>query len=354
MMWRAHCWLRLLAAVSVAAVLGAGCENGGDGEAERAESAQAAGSKEAKVDWAGVEEVFNRKAEVTGEVHRFGFPRSDLTVKVAEVTLKAGFALGSYAAFVPAGDGVMVMGDLVLAEPEVTPVMVKLQQGGLEVTALHNHLIGEQPKVMYMHYEGFDNDAVALARNLRGALEASATPLGSPPAPGPDQDLGFDPAELDRILGHTGKVAGGLYKQSIGRAEEVRMHLGGEDSPRDEGAEGRADEEGEAADRAAAGQPPEREVPLTPAMGVGTVINFQPLGGGRAAITGDFALIGSEVAMVSSALTAGSIAVTAVHTHVTDDEPTIYYLHFFATGEATTLAEGLRAALDQTNSAKGS
>ena len=150
--------IHLFAAVCLTTTLGAGCSNSDDGEAKSA-TTHAGGSTPAPVDWAAVESVFSRKAEVTGDVHRLSFPRSDLTVKLGDVTLKPGFALGSYAAFVPAGDGTMVMGDLVLAEPEVNGVMTKLQQQGLEVTGLHNHLIGEQPKVMYLHYDGFGTPA---------------------------------------------------------------------------------------------------------------------------------------------------------------------------------------------------
>lgn len=338
----------LLAALSVAAIVGAACSGG---ETKSPASSRPAVAAPVKVDWGAVEGVFSRKAEVTGEVHRFSFPRSDLTVKLGAVTLKPGFALGSYAAFMPAGDTVMVMGDLVLTEAEVGPVMAKLQEQGLEVTALHNHLVGEQPKIMYMHYEGLDKDAVALARKLQAALQASATPLGPPPPPPPSSDLGFDPAELDRILGRRGSVAGGLYKQSIARAEQVKMRLGA--SAAGEAGNTQGEEKAEAAPRAAVGRRLEQEVPLSPAMGVGTVINFQPLGGGRAAVTGDFALVSSEVAKVARTLRAKGIEVTAVHTHLTNDEPTIYYLHFFGTGEATKLAEGLRAALDQTDSAGG-
>ena len=159
------------------------------------------------------------------------------------------------------------------------------------------------------------------------ALEASATPLGPPAAGAPATDLGFDPAELDRILGRTGKTGGGLQRYSIGRAERVTMP----------------------------DQTPDQtmgDVALTPGLGVGTVINFQPLGGGRAAITGDFALLGREVAPVTRALRSHAIEVTAVHTHMTDDEPHLYYVHFFAMGPAGDLARGLRAALDQTDSAK--
>jgi hypothetical protein len=213
------------------------------------------------------------------------------------------------------------MGDLVLTETEISPVMAKLQEQGFDVSAVHNHLLREQPKIMYMHYMGRGPDAVALARGLRGSLEASATPLGAP-TPSADSDLGFDPAVLDGILGRTGKPGGGLDRYSIARAEAVKIHMGDQD------------------------------VALTPALGVGTVINFQPLGGGKAAITGDFALLGSEVAGVAATLRSKGIEVTAIHTHMTNDQPNLYYLHFFANALAADLARGLRAALDRTNSVK--
>jgi Domain of Unknown Function (DUF1259) len=174
---------------------------------------------------------------------------------------------------------------------------------------------------MYLHYVGHSADAVALARGLHTALAASATPLAAPAAQAPTSpaDLGFDPAAVDKILGRTGTTGGGLQKYSVARAETITM----------------------------AGS----DVHLTPALGVGTVINFQPLGGGKAAITGDFALVGAEVAAVAKILREKGIEVTAVHSHMTDDDPHLYYMHFFATAEATKLAQGLRAALDQTHSA---
>jgi hypothetical protein len=284
------------------------------------------------VDWNAVDDAIGRKGDVmAGDVHRYGFPRSDLHVVLDGIALKPGFALGSYAAFVATSHDVVVMGDLVLTEAEASPVMVKLQAQGIQISALHNHLLREQPKIMYMHYMGHSQDGVALARALRTALGASATPLEAPPASPPTAtDLAFDPAELDRILGRKGMTSGGLQKYGIARAEPVTMHR--EDAPP-------GDQQG--------------EVHLTPALGVGTVINFQPLGDGKAAITGDFALIGSEVAKVAQALRAGGIEVTAVHTHMTDDDPSLYYMHFFATGPAPDLAHGLRAALDLTKSATG-
>jgi biotin operon repressor len=273
------------------------------------------------VEWTAVDDALGRKGDVMGgDVHRYGFPRSDLNVALDGIALKPGFALGSYAAFVATSTDVVVMGDLVLTEAEVSTVMAKLQAQGLKISALHNHLLREQPKVIYMHYEGHSQDGVALARALRTALGASATPLQAPPASPPAAaDLGFDPAELNRILGRTGTTSVGLHKYGIARAETVTMG----------------------------------DVHLTPALGVGTVINFQPLGAGKAAVTGDFALVGPEVAKVAETLRAKGIEVTAIHMHMTDDDPHLYYMHFFASGAATDLAQGLRAALDLTNSAKG-
>jgi biotin operon repressor len=311
----------LLAAATALGV--AGCNNGGSSEHKAAVSTTAAPSAPT-VDWNAVDAAVGRKGDVLpGDVHRYGFARSDLKVTLDGVALKPGFALGSYAAFAATSKDVVVMGDLVLLETEVSPVMAKLQEQGLEISAVHNHLLRDQPKVMYMHYLGHSADAVALARSLHTALAASATPLGAPAASPPTTaaDLGFDPAAVDQILGRTGTTGGGLQKYSIARAETLTM----------------------------AGT----DLHLTPALGVGTVINFQPLGGGKAAITGDFALAGAEVAPVARTLREKGIEVTAVHTHMTDDDPHLYYMHFFATGEATMLAQGLRAAVDETHSAPG-
>jgi len=313
-----------LAVVLAASLLVGACNSGGSSERQSAASSSTSTASSLRtVDWNAVDDAIGRKGDVmAGDVHRYGFPRTDLKVTLDGTALKPGFALGSYAAFVAAGPNAVVMGDLVLTEAEVGPVMAKLQDQGIEISAVHNHLLREQPKVMYLHYTGRSPDAAALARALHTALAASATPLGALPAPSPSApDLGFDPAAVDRTLGQTGTTSGGLRKYAIARAETVTMGSGG-------------------------------EVHLTPALGVGTVINFQPLGAGKAAITGDFALIGAEVAPVARTLRANRIEVTAIHMHMTDDNPHLFYLHFFATSPATDLAQGLRAALDQTNSTK--
>ena len=249
-------------------------------------------------------------------------PRSDLAVTVKGVPVKAGFALGSYAAFKQMGDQVMVMGDLVLLDQEVPAVMSGLFAGGIEVTAVHNHLNEISPHVMYMHYEGH-GEAVQLAKALRQALSASGTPLGdaAAPAAAPTAAGGppLDTKRIEQVLGRAGRdIGAGVFQVTVPRAEPIT----------------------------AVG------MPLLPAMGVTTVLNFQPTADGVAAITGDFVLIDKEVNPVARALRQHGIDVTALHNHGLQETPRLFYMHFWANDDAGKLAEGLRAALDQTNSQK--
>ena len=252
-------------------------------------------------------------------IYRVGLPRTDLKVTLDGVELKAGFALGSWLAFEKMGDQGMVMGDLVLTMDEVAPVMTKLAAGGIEVTALHNHLLRNQPFTMYMHVQGH-GDPVKLAAALHTALAESKTPLGpapvSPTAAPPPIDL--DTAALDQTLGAKGTNSGGVYQFSIPRAEPVKD--GGMDVP--------------------------------PPMGSANAINFQPTGGGKAAITGDFVLLAKEVNPVLKALRDHGIEVTAIHNHMLDDQPHLYFMDYWANDDAKKLAEGLKAALARINIAK--
>jgi hypothetical protein len=254
-----------------------------------------------------------------GNVIKFSFPRSDLTVTVGDVALKPALALGGWVAFAETGNGqAMAMGDLVLTDDEVAGVMSALQAGGVEQTALHNHILMESPRVMYMHIMGH-GDGAKIARTIHDALARSKTPLGpvSPPAAPSAADL--DTAGIARALGVAGKLSGVVYQVSVPRSERI-MEMG-------------------------------HVVP--PSMGVATGINFQPTGGGKAAITGDFVLRGSEVNPVIRALRDHGIQVTALHSHMIDEEPRLFFMHFWANDDAVTLAKGLRAALDQTRSKKG-
>jgi len=330
----------------------------------------AAGAAEA--DWTKVADALGKSGtEMPGGVYRVGLPRTDLHVKLDGVDIKPTLALGSWLAFQGKGDMAMVMGDLVLTEAEVNPVMKKLAENGIEITALHNHLLRAQPATLYMHVLGH-GDPAKLAAALHDGLALSKTPLGNAaasagsqapaagseqpgrngssiaaggsqaPIPGSEQPartspatvasssqapaagseqparLDLDTAMIDQVLGAKGKAAGGVYQVGIPRAETIKD--GG------------------------------MEVPV--AMGSGEAINFQPTGGGKAAITGDFVLTAKEVNPVLRALRENGIEVTAVHNHMLDDEPRLFFMHFWANDDAAKLAKGLRAALDKVNVAR--
>src|SRR5947209_505724 len=274
----------------------------------------------ASSDWKPVEDALGRKGTIQpGDVYKFSMPRSDLKVIVAGTPIKAGLALGSWLAFKRMGNDAVVMGDLVLTQSEVEPVMAKLQEEGLEQTALHNHLLNESPRVMYMHVAGH-GDPVKLATALKDALALTKTPT-SPLTPSPQQqNLGFDAVQVDQALGQKGKNSNGIYQFSIARAEKIN----------------------------------DMGIEVPPSMGTATAINFQPTGNGKAAITGDFVLLGKEVNPVIKALHDHGIAVTAIHSHMLTEEPRLFFMHFWASDDALTLAKGLRAALDQTNSTPAS
>jgi hypothetical protein len=243
-------------------------------------------------------------------------PRSDLKVTAAGVAIRPVFALGSWIAFKAHDGGAAAMGDLVLTEDELGPVIAKLQAGGVEQTAIHHHIIRESPRVLYVHVHGH-GDPVAIATTVREALALTGTPAPSPPAAAATTEpFGLDTTAIASALGRTGRINGGVLQVSVPRAEPIRS--GG------------------------------LEVP--PSMGLATAINFQPTGNGKAAITGDFVLLGSEVNQVIRALGENGISVTSLHSHLLDEEPRLFFMHFWANADALTLARGLKAALDRTNS----
>lgn len=267
------------------------------------------------VDWKAVEQAFGRSGQEQADgAYKFGLPRRDLQVRVEGVEVRPTLALGSWVAISSPGPDAMLMGDLVLAEEEVAPVMLALQEHGLQITALHNHLLGETPRVMYMHIAGH-GDAVKLATAMKEIIALTKTPPPAPPANNPST-LDLDTAAIDQILGYKGKVNGGVYQVAVPRAEKITD--GG--------------------------------MPVPGSLGLATALNFQPLGGGKATITGDFVLVNSEVNPVIKALRQNGIQVTAVHNHMLQEEPRLFFLHFWGKDDALKLAKGLRAALDQTNS----
>ena len=272
-----------------------------------------------EIDWKKVDEAAGRTGAVTGDVHRYGFPRTDLQVTLDGVAIRPALALGGWVAFKPAHGGAMVMGDLVLLETEITPVLTKLIANGLEITAIHNHVLRGSPATFYMHVGGH-GDPVKLATALRTALAESKTPLTPPAAPATPAPIDLDTAQLDAIIGVKGQANGGVYQFGVPRRDPIS----------------------------------ENGMQIAPAgpMGVATAINFQPTGGGKAAITGDFVLTGEEVNPVIKALRASGIEVTAVHSHMLTEQPRLIFMHFWANDDALKLAKGLRAALDKTASAK--
>jgi len=270
-----------------------------------------------EIDWNTVDQAFGRKGAVNADVHRYGFPRTDLQVTVDGVTIKPSFALGGWIAMKPSHGGVMAMGDLVLLESEINPVMSKLIEGGLEVTAVHNHLLRANPATFYMHVGGH-GDPVKMAAAIKDALAASKTPLGPPAAAAAPPAIDLDTAKLEPIISAKGQNNGGVYAFGVPRRNEITMD----------------------------------GVVMTPAgpLGLATAINFQPTGGGKAAITGDFVLAPEEVNPVIKALRDNGIEVTALHSHMLTEQPRLFFMHFWANDDALKLGRGLRAALDKTAS----
>ena len=271
-------------------------------------------------EWKTVEDVFGFPgANLPGGVIRFNMPRSDLHVTVAGIDVKPALALGAWAAFRHVGpNDAMVMGDLVLTDDEVAPVMKALQRGGVEVTALHNHLIGESPRIMYVHMGGH-GDPMKLAQTIKQAVGLTKSPV--PQSGGTKEtaaDLGFDVAAVEKIMGRPGTVSGGVLHFSPPRAEKLTEE--GMDTP--------------------------------PSMGMGTSINFQPTGNGRAAIAGDFAMTAKEVGPVMKILQDNGVQCVALHSHALDDVPRLFYMHVWANDDALKLATTLRRAVDQTNVTK--
>lgn len=258
------------------------------------------------VDWQKVDETLGRKPTVSGNVHRYGFPRNDLSVTLDNVTIKPALALGGWIAFKPMHGGVMAMGDLVLLETEVNPVMAKMIAGGLEISAVHNHLLRASPATFYMHIAGH-GDPAKIASTIRDALAESKTPLTVAAPSSPPPDVRLDTAQLDQLIGVKGQNNGGVYAFNVPRRDPIS----------------------------------EDGVVLAPvgAMGVAVAINFQSTGGGKAAITGDFVLSSDEVNPVIHALRSNGIEVTALHSNMLNEQPRMFFMHFWAMMTPPSLPE---------------
>ncbi len=263
-------------------------------------------------DWAAVTSAIGRSGAIQSDgAMKYSFPRSDLKVNLDGVRVRPALALGSWVAFKRMGTSdAMVMGDIVLTEAEVQPVISALQQKDVQETAVHNHLLRESPRVVYVHIAAH-GDAVGIATAIKAALDLTKTPL--PPPPTPAGPLDIDTALIHRTLGYAGRMNGGVYQVSVPRRDKITM-------------------DGEV---------------IPASMGVATAINFQPTGRGVAAITGDFVMLSGEVNKIIPILRAGQIDVTALHSHMVGEEPRLYFMHFWAYNDAAKLATTLRRALDQ-------
>jgi hypothetical protein len=259
-----------------------------------------------------IDQALGRSGQKTGDVYRVSFPRTDLHVSLKGVAIKPGLALGSWAAFLGNDDNAMVMGDLVLLEEELNPVMAKLRSAGFEISAVHNHLMEESPKILYMHYMGH-GPATQLAMSLRAALSVSKTPLDKPAAAAEEPAPPAWVKTVEDSVGRKGTLRGGVLSYGVPRSDSITM----------------------------AG------MTITPAAGVGEAINFQAADSGNVATTGDFVLIADEVNPVISALQEHSIQVTALHSHMLTEQPRLFFMHFWCVGSPESVGAGIKAALSK-------
>ena len=259
-----------------------------------------------------IDQALGRSGQKTGDVYRVSFPRTDLHVSLKGVAIKPGLALGSWAAFLGTDDNAMVMGDLVLLEEELNPVMAKLRSSGFEISAVHNHLMEENPKVLYLHYMGHGSSK-QLATSLRTALEASKTPLEKPAAAAEEPAPPAWVKTVEDAVGRKGTFKGGVLSFGVPRADAVTM----------------------------AG------MTIPPAAGVGEAINFQAADSGNVATTGDFVLTADEVNQVLSELQGHNILVTALHSHMLTEQPRLFFMHFWSVGSPESVGAGIKAALSK-------
>ena len=257
-----------------------------------------------------IDQALGRPGQKLGDVYKVGFPRSDLHVSVHGLAIKPGLALGSWAAFTGTDENGMVMGDLVLLEDELSPVMEKLRAAGFEITAVHNHLIDETPHVIYMHYMGHGR-ASELAASLRKALASSKTPPEKSAASAEEATTSTWVKTVEDSVGRNGAYKGGVLSYGIPRADAIMM----------------------------------QGMPVGPAAGVAEAINFQAAESGNVATTGDFVLTAEEVNPVISELQAHHILVTALHSHMLTEQPRLFFMHFWAVGSPESVGAGIAAAL---------
>ncbi|MDT0608751.1 DUF1259 domain-containing protein [Streptomyces lancefieldiae] len=265
-------------------------------------------------DWADVGKALGRTGDMRRFMYHTGFPRWDLTVFSRGIRVDPALALGTHVSFVRYADhSTFLMGDTVVTERELQSFIDVLLRYGIEPTAIHKHLLAHEPAVWWVHVHAHGHDPVAVARGLRAALERTGTPLDRPLAVSPPEDL--DIAAIDTALGVKGYADDSIYRCTYVRRETI--------------VDGR--------------------MTLPPGLGATSAVGFQPLGGGRAALSGDLAVVAHEVQPALTALRRGGIELVELHHHNLTDEPRLFFVHYWAVGDALSLARGLRPAVDTTN-----
>jgi uncharacterized protein DUF1259 len=273
--------------------------------------------QEARLDTGAIEQALGLSGKMGDGVFRVTRPRGELHVTVDGFPITPPMGLTAWMAFRPHGQGAMLMGDIPLAEDEIQPVLSALMEGGVEVSALHNHFVRDQPHVMFLHVGGM-GDPVKLARGLRAALDV----LGRKGAPGPATELhsDLDVKKLDSVLGASGEFKDGVYKVTVPRPQVQLKDMG---------------------------------VDVNSAMGFNSWAAFQGTMD-RAAAAGDFVMLTDEVNPIVRELRRANLEVVAIHNHMLHEEPRVFFLHFWGVGRAEDLAHGVRSALDQMGKAAGS
>ena len=272
-----------------------------------------------KLDVTQLEQMLNMEANVNQGEAKFAIPQNDLDVTVDDFKIIPPMGMGSWAAFSPTSEGAMLMGDIVVQENEIGPVQRVVLENGLTITAIHNHFMRDEPKVMYMHIGGMGSEE-QLAQGVKAVFDKVQELRGGNPAQAEAATVQntLNTERISEILGHEGAMNRGVYKVVIGRPDVALMDHG---------------------------------VPVSTFMGFNTWAAWQGTPE-NAAVAGDFTMLESEVEPVIKALVDNGIEVVALHNHMIHENPRIFYLHYWGTGEAEKLAKGLKAALDQTG--KGS
>ena len=284
--------------------------------------ASAAHGQDMPADYKDVLTALGKQGDYKANVLKVNIPRNDVSVTVANVKTPTPFGFGGWIAMTKGTGGVdVMMGDLVLTQDEVNPVMSALLDNGLDVTALHHHFLFDEPRMFFMHVHGHGK-AADLARRVKPAIDLigknTPKPAAPPAASAPASTL--DTAKLAQIVGTQGEQSGAVYKITIGRDDLKLTEMG---------------------------------APINARMGLNTWAAFVGTNE-NAAIAGDVAMLGTEVTPVLKALRKNGLDVVAVHQHMVDTRPTIYFLHYWGTGPADKLAAGFKAALGELGKSKTS